>query len=489
MTMTGAIVGFVVKHHNILATGSTRGRMRLVTRFFPGLEASTDQGRRDVRALMTSIAGISYRIVDASIKLLTIPLATHLLGVEKYGIWLTASSILSLLMVSDFGIGSGLINLVGGSATRGDVRSVRSYTATAYVAFAALALFLIIAVTCIAKSSVLPHWVGVKDNSVLVSQSRQLFVIMGCLVAGSASLNVVNFFASALQEGFFAHAAQIGASLIALFCILHLHSSSMEHFALASSLPILCAYLALSIYIYGFRHRAMAPDFRAVNFASFRVIWHDSSRLLVAQIADTVIAFTSNVLVASQLGAAVVPEVSVSLQVMMIFNFVSCMFILPLWPAYVEAGVREDWTWIKTALWRGVVRSVGAVALGCLCYTLIYRVFIHTWSRVLPIPPLGFVIALDVWFLVYVWNKNFMVLLNALGFTSVRAWVAPVSAAVFIATAAALLAKIGIIAIPVAGIASALVEASITTAKGLSLLTNRQMRLSITPEVNFAPEG
>ena len=466
-----------------------RGKMRLVTRLFPGLQVSTDQGRRDFRALMTSVAGISYRVVDASLKLMIIPLATHLLGIEKYGIWLTASSILSLLMVSDFGIGSGLINLVGASAARGDTRSVRSYTATAYIAFAALALFLVIAVGCLSRAAILPHWIGIGGNSPLVSQSRQLFIIMGCLVAGSASLNVVNFFASALQEGYLAHGAQIVASLTALFCIFHLRTGNMVNFALASSLPILCAYLLLSIYVYGFRHRALAPDFRSVNFAHFRVIWHDSSRLLIAQIADTVIAFTSNVLVASQLGAAVVPEVSVSLQVMMIFNFVSCMFILPLWPAYVEAGVREDWAWIKTALWRGVARSVGAVAFGCLGYTLIYRVFIHTWSPALPIPPLSFVIALDFWFLIYVWNKNSMVLLNALGFTSVRAWVAPMAAAVFIGIAVILLPKMGIIAIPIAGIASALVEASITTAKALSLLTNRRMRLSIAPEVNFVPEG
>ena len=463
--------------------------MRLVTRLFQGLEASTDQGRRDVRALLTSVAGISYRVVDASLKLMTIPLATHLLGIEKYGIWLTASSILSLLMVSDFGIGSGLINVVGASAARGDTRSVRSFTATAYIAFGALALFLIIAVGLLSRSAVLPHWVGIRGTSPLVSESRQLFVIMGCLVAGSASLNVVNFFASALQEGYLAHCAQIAASLTALFCIFHLHTSSMEAFALASSLPILGAYLLLSIYVYGFRHRALAPDFRTVNFSHFRVIWHDSSRLLIAQIADTIIAFTSNVLVASQLGAGVVPEVSVSLQVMMIFNFVSCMFILPLWPAYVEAGVREDWAWIKAALWRGVLRSVGAVALGSLCYTLIYRVFIHTWSRALPIPPLSFVIALDVWFLIYVWNKNPMVLLNALGFTSVRAWVAPMAAAVFIVIAVALLPRLGIVAIPIAGIASALVEASITTAAALSLLSNQRMRLSMSPEVTFVPEG
>jgi hypothetical protein len=189
------------------------------------------------------------------------------------------------------------------------------------------------------------------------------------------------------------------------------------------------------------------------------------------------------------LGAAVVPEVSVSLQVMMIFNFVSCMFILPLWPAYVEASVRDDWAWIRSALWRGILRSVGAIAFSCLCYTLIYRVFIHSWSRVLPIPPLSFVLALDLWFLIYVWNKNPMVLLNALGFTSVRAWVAPLAAGVFIVTAIVLLPKIGIIAIPIAGIAGALVEASITTVKALSLLSNRRMRPSISPEVNFVPEG
>jgi O-antigen/teichoic acid export membrane protein len=463
--------------------------MRFAARFLPALRTTTDQGRRDLRALLTSIAGISYRLVDAALKLLIIPLATHLLGIEKYGIWLTASSILSLLMVSDFGIGSGLINLVSAAAARGDNRSVRSLTATAYMAFGTLAFILVVSVGLLSQSSFLPHWVGVPSNTPLASESRELFIIMGCLVAGSASLNVVNFFASALQEGYLAHCAQIAASFTALFCVFHLHTSSMQAFALASSLPIICAYLLLSVYVYGFRHRAFAPNFRTVNFGHFRVIWHDSSRLLIAQIADTVIAFTSNVLVASQLGAATVPEVSVSLQVMMILNFISCMFILPLWPAYVEAGVRDDWGWIKKALWRGVVRSVAAIALGSLVYTLIYRVFIHTWSSALPIPPLGFVLALDVWFLIYVWNKNPMVLLNALGFTSVRAWTAPLAAAVFIGAAVVLLPKLGILAIPIAGIASAVLEASITTAKALSLLSNRRMRLSVPPEVNLVPEG
>ena len=463
--------------------------MNFFSRWSEKFNGTSLQDRRDVRALMTAVAGIAYRMVDASLKLLIIPLATHLLGIEKYGIWLTASSLLSLLMVSDFGIGSGLINLVGTAAAKGDTRTVRSLTATAYIAFGVLACCLMVCVTWLSRSAVLPHWVGIGSASPLVSQSRTLFVVMGCLVAGSASLNVVNFFASALQEGYLAHAAQIVASLTALVCIFRLHSGSMEAFAMASSLPILGAYLLLSIYVYVFRHRNLAPDFLHIDFSHFRVIWHDSSRLLIAQIADTVIAFTSNVLVAAQLGAAVVPEVSVSLQVMMILNFVSCMFILPLWPAYVEAGVRQDWEWIRKALWRGVLRSVGAVAVGSLAYTAIYRIFIHTWSRALPIPPLNFVLLLDVWFLIYVWNKNPMVLLNGLGFTSVRAWVAPLSAAVFVGVAVLLLPRFGIIAIPIAGIISALVEASITTAKAVSLLTRREMRLTLSPEVDFAAEG
>src|SRR3984885_3979464 len=179
---------------------ANRGTMRLITRLFPRLNGSTDQGRRDLRALMTSIAGISYRLVDASLKLMIIPLATHLLGIEKYGIWLTANSILSLLMVSDFGIGSGLINLVGGAAARGDTRSVRSFTATAYIAFGILALFLVAAVGGLSRAAILPHWLGIHGNYSLISDSRNLFIILGCLVASSACLNVVTFFASALQE-------------------------------------------------------------------------------------------------------------------------------------------------------------------------------------------------------------------------------------------------------------------------------------------------
>ena len=434
----------------------------------------SERSRRDSRALITSIAGISYRMVDAGLKLLIIPLATRLLGIEEYGVWLTANALLSLLMVSDFGIGSGVVNAVSGALARGDVAGARSFLATAYVAFGVLAIYVAGAVTWIARSALLPRWLGIQGHPRLIGDSRQLFVVMGLLIATAAFLNVINFFVSSLQEGYLAHCAQIAASVAALVSILNLHTRSMSHFAVATALPIVIAYVGLSIYIFGIRHAGLRPAFAHVNMASFKIIWRDGSRLLIAQVADTVVAFTSSVLVASHLGAPHVPEVSVSLQVMMIVSYVACMFIFPLWPAYVEAVERRDYRWVASAFRQGALRSLGCVGVATITYALIYKQFIHRWSSMLPIPSRIFVVVLGAWFIIYVWNKNALVLLNALGLTEVRAWVAPIAACSFVSSAWLLLPHIGILAIPVGGVISALLEASVTTTRSLMLLSSHK---------------
>ncbi|KAA6461159.1 hypothetical protein DYQ86_13010 [Acidobacteria bacterium AB60] len=437
---------------------------------------------------MTTAAGITYRVLDACSKLVTIPIAARYLGVEQYGIWLTANSLLSLLMVSDFGIGSGLLNAVGAARTQGDDGEVRALTATAYAAFGILAVLLLIGVSILCRTSLLVHWLGIESAPHLIPSAKQCFFLLGILVSSAAVLNVINFFALALQEGYLEYIAQIAASVSSLVLILLFRTHSLSVFALMTSLPIIAAYIALSIGLFGFRYRSLIPWFGGISRRCIGLIWKDSSRLLMAQIADTLISFTSNILVASQLGAVHVPEVSVSLQTMMICSFVSCMFLLPLWPAYVEAKVLQDWTWIRRAFRTGVLRSMGVILLATTVYALIYRTFIHTWSAQLPIPPLSFVIYLDVWFLLYVWNKNFMVFLNGLGYTRVRAWAAPLSAIVFVISVRALLPRFGVTAVGLGGIASALSEAAVTNTWSFVLLFSNSRKTATGIEVASAAQ-
>ncbi|MGD0831127.1 MAG: hypothetical protein ABR907_09310 [Terracidiphilus sp.] len=449
----------------------------------PPNNSAQAERRRDRRALATSAAGISYRLLDAASKLLTIPIAARYLGVEQYGVWLTANSLLSLLMVSDFGVGSGLLNAVGAAKARNDDWEVRSLTATAYLTFAVLAVALLLGVTGLSHSSLLVHWLGIQSKSELIPKAKHCFILLGLLVSTAAALNVINFFALALQEGYLEYLAQIAASASSLILILTVRTHDMSVFALITSLPIIVAYLLLSAGLFGFRYRNLVPAFRGISARCFGLIWHDSSRLLLAQIADTVIAFTSNVLVALQLGAAHVPEVSVSLQAMMVSSFVCCMFLLPLWPAYVEARVVGDWKWICRALRTGILRSMSITILVTSVYACLYRVFIHTLSAQLPIPPLSFVLCLDGWFLLYVWNKNFMVFLNGLGYTRVRAWAAPISAVAFVISVRSLLPHFGVSAVGMGGIISALAEAAITNTYSLMVLSSNSNKWNSGIEV------
>lgn len=84
-----------------------KGLMRLQP-----FDTSTQQGRsreRYRRAALTALASVAARAVTIVTSLLTVRLTIRYLGAERYGLWMTATSVVSLLMFADFGIGNGLM--------------------------------------------------------------------------------------------------------------------------------------------------------------------------------------------------------------------------------------------------------------------------------------------------------------------------------------------------------------------------------------------
>src|SRR3954467_2989232 len=80
---------------------------------FRAFDTSTSNGRsleRYRRIALTSAASFIGKLIHSAVLFLSVPVAVSYLGKERYGLWMTISSIIAMFGFTDFGLGHGLMS-------------------------------------------------------------------------------------------------------------------------------------------------------------------------------------------------------------------------------------------------------------------------------------------------------------------------------------------------------------------------------------------
>ena len=107
-------------------------------------DVSTAGGRskeRYRRIAVTAISAVGAKGIGIVTVLISVPLTVEYLGAERFGLWMTISSISALLSFSDFGMGGGLLNAIAQADGAGN-------RVTAQKAFSSTFLFLMLGAVC-----------------------------------------------------------------------------------------------------------------------------------------------------------------------------------------------------------------------------------------------------------------------------------------------------------------------------------------------------
>src|SRR5437763_767538 len=78
--------------------------------------------RRHVRLLQTLATGMAGRGVNVLVSFLSLPLTIGYLGKERYGLWVTITTMLAWLNIADLGLGNSLTNALAEADGKGDNR-------------------------------------------------------------------------------------------------------------------------------------------------------------------------------------------------------------------------------------------------------------------------------------------------------------------------------------------------------------------------------
>ena len=122
----------------------TRGWKALLT--LRPFDVATEHGRsreRYRRAALTTITSGMARAVTVITWLVTVRLTVHYLGTERYGLWMTITSMVAMMSFADLGIGNGLLNSITEAKGGEDRESVRKYVSSAFFLLLTIALVLL----------------------------------------------------------------------------------------------------------------------------------------------------------------------------------------------------------------------------------------------------------------------------------------------------------------------------------------------------------
>src|SRR6516162_8426373 len=101
-----------------------------------------DPGReRYRRAGLTASTSYVAKALTMLMGFVSVPLVVHYLGAERYGVWLTISSLLLWVALTDFGLtGNALVNVLSEAIGNDDRKSARHHVASAFWALVTIAL-------------------------------------------------------------------------------------------------------------------------------------------------------------------------------------------------------------------------------------------------------------------------------------------------------------------------------------------------------------
>lgn len=328
------------------------------------IRSSADPGReRYRRAGMTALTSYIARGLSILMSFVSVPLTVHYLGAERYGVWLTISSLLLWVALTDFGLtGNALVNVLSEAIGNDDRAAARHYAASAFWALVAIAL--VIGVVFMAAFHSIP-WRAIfrVSDATSTQELRSACALVLTLFLINLPLSLLRSLYNAHQDGYLANIWGIASgvvSLLGLIVVTRFHGGLPQLVVAISGVP---ALVLLANAYYGFIHRYpwLAPAPSAVRWACIRRLLKLGGKYMIMQLAALGIYQSQAIIITQMLGPSKVMIFVVAFKIMNLPVELTYLGTVPFVSAFGEAKARSDWNWIKGAYKNA---SLATIALG-----------------------------------------------------------------------------------------------------------------------------
>jgi O-antigen/teichoic acid export membrane protein len=339
------------------------------------------------RLLLSTLASIFAKSISLLTTLISVPLTLNYLGVERYGLWMTISSTITLLGFADLGLGNGLVNAIAEADGKDDREGAkRAITSGTFMLFG---IGVVILVSFILIYPVVPWPNLFKLTNEIASREAGLSVLVfiTCF-AINLPLGVVQRVQLGYQEGFLNNLWQSIGNILGLIGVLIVINvkAGLPWLVLAMAGLPLVAWLAnwLNEFIrirpwllprWAYFDWEIAKQLAATGGLFFAI---QISALFGGESIDNLVI--TRILDPSSVSLFAVTQKYFTIALM------AQIFLIPLWPAFGEALARRDKIWVRKAFNRAMIVSVGGVGVLSILLTIVGKQVIRIWAGPSVIP-------------------------------------------------------------------------------------------------------
>ena len=314
--------------------------------------------------------------------IISIPLTLPYLGQERFGTWMTLTSLTVVFSFFDFGIGSALLNAVARKSGRDCHQKSIAFIATnGIVLLSAMSGILFFALTIlilfIDRNSYILDYINF-ERSEEIFHSLLLFSFLICInIPISATYKIY----LGMQQGYIAYIFNTVANFLSISILITapiMKYNIPELIAITFGVQIITSlFLLARMYFTG------VLQFDLVRTARFRKIsahMFRSGYVFFALQFAAVIGWGSDLLlISSLLGPA---YVAVFVVAQRLFQFVSqpiSLVLQPLWATYAEASVRGDRSYIRTTLFYSCAGTFGVTLIVSTVLFVFHKFILELW--------------------------------------------------------------------------------------------------------------
>ncbi|HET7535291.1 MAG TPA: lipopolysaccharide biosynthesis protein [Candidatus Didemnitutus sp.] len=305
---------------------------------------------------------LGARAIGIGCQLLQVALVVKTLGTESFGLWMTMTSVTSLVLFADLGLGIGAQNRVAEHLARGETTEARTLFATVFVMLAGIGVTLAIVLTPVVAHLDFAALFRLHTPSTVAQATGAALALCWVFCAGFP-FALAQRLAFARQEGWTYNVAQAGGNVLSLALVAYgAHAGWGLGSLVASSQGALVVSNAVLLAVQLWQLRWLDPRRLGVRLSLLREMAQLGAFFSVQQILATVLFSLPQVIISATLGAAAVTPYNLVQRLFNLFAIVQNAFMLPLWPAYSQAKARQEFDWMR----RTLRRSVHATALCCV---------------------------------------------------------------------------------------------------------------------------
>lgn len=343
----------------------------------------TKGDKRSIKYKKNTLYMMLLKGFSMAISFVYVPLMLNALDTERYGIWLTLTSIVSWVAMLDIGLGNGLRNKLSESLAKNDLDLARKYVSSAYISLTIymvifLILFTIISIMIVPWNSVL------NAQSVPENEMNALVIIVFISFGAHFVLNLLNSIFYGLQmpaaSNFISTLSQFASLLIVLFCVRILNIKSLLILGTIVSIVPVIVVMISSIIVFCGKYKYLRPSIVYYDKNLIKEIIGLGLNFFFIQMMTIFIYQSNNLIIAHIIGNDGVVEYNVANKYVQIIHILYMIIVTPLWSATTNAYVQGDIKWIvniKNKLNRiAILFSLVGIVM-CLVSPIFYKFWLN----------------------------------------------------------------------------------------------------------------